>query len=66
MGLAAPRAYWLAQPFFQSGGPMLINTSSERFGAALRRPLPDHYAGEMVWRNEIQPRSNPDPTQIQP
>ena len=27
VGFAAPRAYWLPQPFFQSGGPMLINTS---------------------------------------
>jgi len=53
VALGAPRAYWLPQPFFQSGGPMLINTSSKRFSGALRQQLPPRYAGEMDWLNEV-------------
>ena len=52
--IAAPRAYWLPQPFFQSGGPLVIDPSDstkKKFDEILSTPK-SGYAGDMDWMNE--------------
>mmetsp|Transcript_29866 Transcript_29866/g.64635 ORF Transcript_29866/g.64635 Transcript_29866/m.64635 type:complete len:428 (+) Transcript_29866:66-1349(+) len=66
--VAAPRAYWLPQPFVQSGGPMVIDPRSNFFDKHFRSILEDpgslsqtghrrarpagRFAGEMDWVNQ--------------
>ena len=55
--VAAPRAYWLGQPFLVSGGPMVFRPSLglyDRFKTVLDGPRSSRqYPGEMDWFNEV-------------
>lgn len=48
--IIAPKAYWLPQPFFMSGGPVIMNTWHGRFDDVLNLPRVG-YDGEMDWLN---------------
>eukprot|EP00931_Biecheleriopsis_adriatica_P065933 TRINITY_DN40380_c0_g1_i1.p1 TRINITY_DN40380_c0_g1~~TRINITY_DN40380_c0_g1_i1.p1 ORF type:complete len:319 (+),score=68.32 TRINITY_DN40380_c0_g1_i1:63-1019(+) len=53
--IAAPRAYWLGQPFVQSGGPMVIDPETYFYKRDFSSVL-DHnsgsFNGEMDWVNK--------------
>lgn len=53
--IAAPRAYWLKQPFAQTGGPFLVTPSRHWFADKVRpvltTPARSAYNGEMDWVN---------------
>jgi len=56
--IAAPRAYWLKQPFVQSGGPMVVDPRNNFFDKHFKGVLDGRggrwggYASEMDWVNE--------------
>lgn len=55
--VAAPRAYWLPQPFLQSGGPMVMDPSKNFFKKHFQGILDGggdggSYKGEMDWFNK--------------
>ena len=53
--IAAPRAYWLKQPFFQAGGPLVMDPSSKlisQFDTVLKVKSKKTYPGDMDWLNE--------------
>ncbi len=52
--IAAPRAYWLSQPFVQSGGPMVIDPRKIFYDRDFSKPMDasvGHVGGEMDWVN---------------
>ena len=52
--IAAPRAYWLKQPFVQSGGPMVIDPEKLFFDRDFSEPMKTsvgEVGGEMDWVN---------------
>jgi len=49
--LAAPPAYWLQQPFFTSGGPLIVNTGATKFADVLDNELSVAVGGEMDYIN---------------
>ena len=52
--IAAPRAYWLEQPFVQSGGPMVIDPNKVFYKKDFLQPMQNavgQVGGEMDWVN---------------
>lgn len=52
--LAAPRAYWLDQPFVQSGGPMIIDPRKVFYHRDFSEPVEtslENFGSEMDWVN---------------
>lgn len=52
--IAAPRAYWLSQPFVQSGGPMVIDPRKIFYDRDFSKPMDASVGtvgGEMDWVN---------------
>lgn len=51
--ICAPVAYWLSQPFYMSGGPLVLRTGESAFYDAIDQILPNNYAGEMDYINTL-------------
>ena len=50
--VVAPIAYWLPQPFFMSGGPLLIKTNKTAFVEVIEKKHGKKFGGEMDYLNE--------------